>query len=180
MDLRPKLADDFLDAIFADPYWDAVPPTEQEALRADWKVQILDQFISHSVPCKEGCWVSCPHDEPIQAFLAKYPVHEDAIAFVIEAAKRRWPEAEFSLELYSDPEAGHVVYEGQHLVFAIQTGLDFYGPDKSYPENSPYDAASQEWDNWLVSDEIFNRMKPAHDVGFRTELRWKHDDEEEE
>ena len=74
MDLRPKLADDFITAILEDlaPHLD-LEPEEQTFMRERWKKLILDRFVGHSIPFTDGNWVSTDDDEVAEAFIAKYP-----------------------------------------------------------------------------------------------------------
>ena len=183
LDLRPKLAREFAEAIMDDVGREGLPrgplgPKLRQEILSRWVDLILDRFISHDIPFPGNEWVST-HDQPTcEKFLDKYPDLRRLDALCREEALRRWPEATFSYRLHSDPESGHVTCEGQSIRLEIQTGLDFYGPDgEKYPENSPYSEADAVFMDWLCDDDspyqkICGEIGDMHFL-FATGLQWK-------
>lgn len=186
MDLRPKLAEDFLDALLADlptnaeamrVCWGSASPEERERLRERWKQMILDRFVSHTIYCEEKhCHVACEHEGPIQAFIEKYPGHKPLIDFVKQEALKRWPAATFRLDLFTDPEGGHITWEPQHLTMVISTHVPYTEADDIFDfegdgPRTPYGDALHEWSEGIVSD-AFRKARSEHigDLTFLTTL----------
>ena len=139
MDLRPKLAREFVRAIKDD-----LVKRHRRAYDSDverWVKLIMERFISHDIPFPDGEHYGTRDKVAISAFLAKYPDIEKLISLTSSEAMRRWPQATFTLELNSDPESGHVCHEGQSLTLEINIGED------------EYRKAHEEWLEWCCGDD---------------------------
>lgn len=200
LDRRPLLARKFAEAILNDARQDGLPrgvlgPTLRQETLNRWVALILENFTSDSIPFPGNEWVSTCDQPTCEKFLAKYPDLRLLDALCREEALRRWPEATFRYSLHSDPEGCHTCWEGQHLTLEIQTDLEFYGPNgEEYPENSPYNAADQEWQRWMwgwsdddddVEEVLSPYRKVEQEIGevarlFRPDIKWKWDPKDDE
>lgn len=113
MDLRPTLADTFVDALLKDI--EAHGCVDNSELRARWRTLIVERFVSHSIDLPGHEHVSTHQEGPICQFLAKYPDLEAVIEYVRFALREIWPDVRILLSLKSDPEDCHTCREGQGL-----------------------------------------------------------------
>jgi hypothetical protein len=139
------------EAIYEDLTSRGLAVGEREDVIEEWVKLMVPLWTSHSIPVPQG-YVCTDDDDVAAQFIAKYPQLQALIDLCKAEALRRWPGATFQYEVHSDPEGCHCCSEGQHLTLEIQTGLDFYGPDGSYPEGSPYSAASDAWQDWQYGE----------------------------
>jgi hypothetical protein len=161
MDLRPKLADDFIEVILKDislrrgfrQAWDSFDPDIQEEIKAGWKKAILKKFVSHSLSLSSGNWSGSNDQAMCLAFIEKYPRIQGLLDLAKAEANRLFNNPTFRLELNNDPETGHITSEGQSLSLKIQTHLDFDGPSGDYDETSAFWQADDAWLEWMCSDE---------------------------
>lgn len=188
LDLRPKLAREFAEAILDDALQGGLPrgsvgrPLREEILTR-WVALIMERFESHDIPFPGDEWVSC-HDQPTcEKFLDKYPALRRLDALCREEALRRWPGATFAYRLHSDPESGHITCEGQSIRLEIQTDLEFYDDEGKHgrESESPYWKADREWMNWMCGEGPYQEIRQEiGDVAylFGTDIQWKQDPEE--
>lgn len=144
MDRRPLLAARFAKAIL-----------EEGSRDEDRMVAIiLEHWTSDSIPFPGHEWVYTEDPGVINAFLEKYPQLKPIIQLHQSQGRKMFgPETTFSFGVHSDPEGCHVCYEGQHLTMHIHTGFDCYIEGEFSPL-SPYWEAHQQWENWVVSEEV--------------------------
>jgi len=127
MDLRPKLAREFAQAIMEDLVSDTRPGESVTVMPGGetldrWTDLILERFVSHSIRFND--YVSTMDPGATQAFLDKYPGLVDLVDFVKGRVIQVWPKATFRLELHSDPECCHICHEGQSLCLEVNTHDD--------------------------------------------------------
>jgi hypothetical protein len=179
MNLRPKLAADFVDAIMDDLRGRSgclygVDSATQAEMKASWEALILERFKSHDLVLDKVGDEYGP--EEAKAFLAKYPGLRKLVYLAEGEARKRFEGVTFSLELDSEYDSCHTCQEGQYLTLNIQTQLYFDGDDGEL-EGSEYDLADDAWLDWLCSDDSPWRKvgKELGDVSdlLRTNIRSK-------
>jgi hypothetical protein len=141
MDLRPRLAQEFAEAIFAD--WDqsdqcvdVLTPAQREALISRWTEIILSRFKSHSIQFPKGDYGGTKDPAVVEAFLVKYPDLRERVDKIKEWALGKWPNITFKLEVMSDPDTCHICSEGQLLALRAEGKDILDDPDSTTPDLS--------------------------------------------
>ena len=194
MNRQPILAHQFAEAILEDMLevhegdWFQVQSGSHEAraeLLARWETLILERFTSDSIPFTGRKGISTEDPEVAEKFLLKYPQLRALDDLVRAEALRRWPTAEFSYRVLSDPEGCHICCEGQKINLLILTDHAIYGESGKYDETSPHRNATEEWEDWMwgpngEDSEYLRLERSLGDVArlFRPELLWKATTEE--
>lgn len=159
MDLRPKLADEFITAILADIRDHGF--ADETVLRERWRPLIVERFVSQSVPLPPGHYVSTYDRDVVDAFLGKYPETESVVEYVRFALREIWPDVRILLSVFSNPESCHTCWEGQHL------NVEYYSKIAD-AEYDAYDAAHDTRD-WTWSPKA-HRERKLHELLFENGL----------
>jgi hypothetical protein len=143
MDLRPKLAREFAEAIYDNMIVRGLSddPEVREPILNEWVGLIMERFVSHDIPFPDEDRVATDDTATIEAYLVKYPGVRRLYDLAREEALRRWPTAELQTSLFSDPESGHVTCEGQTLTLEI--GIS----------RADYPDGHDDWLSFLCDDE---------------------------
>ena len=135
-----------------------------------WVPMITSRMVPHSIEFPKGEHVSTDDPGVVQQFRDKYPALERLIALSQAEALKRWPEATFTFEVFSDPESSHICSEGQHLTMKIMTKLPF-----STEDGSPYWSAREAWMDFICGEGPYDTLE--RELGevarlFRTEVEY--------
>lgn len=181
MDLRPKLADDFLDALIGDARedplvsrlaWGSILPEEEAKLRERWKGLILERFRNHTIRHEHDANV-----DGVVAFLEKYPQLQGLIDQAQDEARRRFPGVTFRLDLDNWYDQCHTCKEGQYL--SLHIGTQLTQTTHTGNDNSPFDVADDAWREWETTwQDQHEKLEDVSDL-LVTHLRWKFDPVEE-